>query len=358
MNYKSISNRLSLSIIVTLLSVVVLNSCSGKVSPFNSAGRTREMVVVLPVEDTDETLKTVTSEVFGAPIPLLPQPEPSLDLIYTKSDNFVSMFKAYRNILVFDIDEAKYTKPILRISYDVWAKGQQVFTAQGPSEEVIIRLLNQRGDFILDKIYKADISREIVDLKDTYSSKFAQEIDKTIPGYTMNIPTDFKWHNISEAFAWASNQGQGAKGRVDIAVYSFPYRDANTFTTEYLIAVRDSVMKANVKGEYENSYMTTEHRIFQAFRPISVRGEYRAEVKGLWAMEGDMMGGPFVMHAFVSEGGQRVIVAECFVYAPGTEKKRLLLWGETSLYTLRPKDVELKASTIFETSNQKSEENK
>ena len=38
-------------------------------------------------------------------------------------------------------------------------------------------------------------------------------------------------------------------------------------------------------------------------------------------MEGDMMGGPFVSHAHLDEKNQRVVVAETFVYAPGTKKR-------------------------------------
>lgn len=50
-------------------------------------------------------------------------------------------------------------------------------------------------------------------------------------------------------------------------------------------------------------------------------------------MEGDMMGGPFVSHAHLDEKNQRVVVAETFVYAPGTKKAKLLRRGEASLYT-------------------------
>jgi len=50
-------------------------------------------------------------------------------------------------------------------------------------------------------------------------------------------------------------------------------------------------------------------------------------------MEGDKMGGPFVSHAHLDEKNQRVVVAETFVYAPGTKKAKLLRRGEASLYT-------------------------
>ena len=57
--------------------------------------------------------------------------------------------------------------------------------------------------------------------------------------------------------------------------------------------------------------------------------------RGLWEMEGDAMGGPFVSHSIVDSSRRRIIVAEGFVYAPGMKKRNLLRQLEASLYTLK-----------------------
>ena len=58
--------------------------------------------------------------------------------------------------------------------------------------------------------------------------------------------------------------------------------------------------------------MTTEKRFTPSYEAISKNGEYCGVVRGLWEMEGDMMGGPFVSHAHLDEKNQRVVVAESF----------------------------------------------
>ena len=116
-------------------------------------------------------------------------------------------------------------------------------------------------------------------------------------------------------------------------VYSFPYTAQEAFTEDYLVAMRDSVVRRNVPGSFPNSYMKTEKRFELSYEPITYRGEYRGVLRGLWRMEGDKMGGPFVSHAHLDEKNQRVVVAETFVYAPGTKKAKLLRRGEASLYT-------------------------
>ena len=64
-------------------------------------------------------------------------------------------------------------------------------------------------------------------------------------------------------------------------------------------------------------------------------------MRGLWRMEGDMMGGPFVSVARLDEQNNRVVVAEGFVYAPETDKRNFIRRIEAALYTLRlPDEVE------------------
>ena len=58
-------------------------------------------------------------------------------------------------------------------------------------------------------------------------------------------------------------------------------------------------------------------------------------MRGLWRVQGDMMGGPFVSLTRLDEQNNRVIVAEGFVYAPETEKRNFIRRIEAALYTLR-----------------------
>ncbi len=58
-------------------------------------------------------------------------------------------------------------------------------------------------------------------------------------------------------------------------------------------------------------------------------------MRGLWKMQGDMMGGPFVSHIRLDEANNRVVVAEAFVYAPETSKRNYIRRMEASLFTLR-----------------------
>ena len=53
-----------------------------------------------------------------------------------------------------------------------------------------------------------------------------------------------------------------------------------------------------------------------------------------------MMGGPFVMHAFVNENTGMVVVVETFVYAPESNKRNLMRNLEATLYTISIAETE------------------
>ena len=70
-------------------------------------------------------------------------------------------------------------------------------------------------------------------------------------------------------------------------------------------------------------------------KPINVHNSYAMEMRGLWYMEKDCMGGPFVSHSRVDIETNSVVVVEGFVYAPEKMKRGLIRRLEGSLYTLQ-----------------------
>ena len=79
----------------------------------------------------------------------------------------------------------------------------------------------------------------------------------------------------------------------------------------------------------------TEKRAGVDYQAITLQGKYCGVMRGLWRVQGDMMGGPFVSHTRLDEQNNRVIVVEGFVYAPETEKRNFIRRIEAALYTLR-----------------------
>ena len=103
-------------------------------------------------------------------------------------------------------------------------------------------------------------------------------------------------------------------------------------------------MKVNMPGGKPGQYIQTE-KDYVSITETSHRDRYLQITRGLWYMENDMMGGPFVSHSMVDEINGRIIVAEAFLYAPNRKKGNMMRKLEASLYTIKlPADKKIENS--------------
>jgi hypothetical protein len=225
-----------------------------------------------------------------------------------------------------------YTQVNVGYEADRWTKGQMVMTMNAPDVESILAYMQENPAGISGFFSKTEMNRGTEVAANSYSNIVMDNLKNRFD-VMLNAPSEMSFIRNGQDFFWASNNAN--TGRMDVIVYTFPYTDPNTFTLEYLVAKRDSVLKINLPGSFPDSYMATETRIDLYYAPITLRGKYCGVMRGLWKMVGDMMGGPFVSVARLDETNNRVVVAEGFVYAPETSKRNYIRRLEAALYTLR-----------------------
>lgn len=316
-----------------LLLIVLMGACTGGAIMTNSTGAPSEVIVVMPDKYWNGVAGETLDDILETEVPGLPQIEPALSVSHTDPAYFDRMLKVVRNILIVNIDSSQYTKASMSTRRDEWARNQIVLRISAPSVDEFVLYVTQHSDAIINYFVKEEIKRTQEILKETYS-KGAQDRIREMFGVEISIPEGMTLSKDTTDFFWTTNNA--VRGRRDILVYSFPYTDKNTFTGEYLIAKRDSVLKANLPGAFPDSYMTTETSVIEPeYKGVEVDGQYVGELRGLWKMVGDKMGGPFISHAILDQKNQRVIVAEGFVYAPESNKRNYIRQLEAALYTMR-----------------------
>jgi hypothetical protein len=320
-------------IFISLLSILLgFSSCSSSPTSSRASGSPYEMVVVMDKVIWDSPTGEMVKEELTASIPYLPEAESYMKITYARPDQFDSFLRYIRNILIVNIDKNQYTKASLLKSSDNWAQGQSVLYLNVPDVSTLETYLAEHKGVIVNHFTKEEMRRGREFLSKSYSA-FVMDKVKAKFGITINVPEDINAFKDGEDCLWFSNDA--ATGRMDLLIYSFPYKDKSNFSLEYLVAKRDSVAKNMVPGSFEGTYMSTEKRVVDYF-PSSLNGKYCGILRGLWRMEGgDMMGGPFVSYARVDEQNQRVIVTEGFVYEPRKEKKNYIRRLEAALQTTR-----------------------
>ena len=291
----------------------VFASCGLK-GNHTSSGRAYELLVVVDHGVWDRAAGRALHDVLDSDMPGLPQSEPSFRIMYTSPKDYDSTLKLIRNIIIVDIKDI-YTKASFKYAKDV----------------------EENKQTIVDFFTRAEMNRQISMLEEKHSNFISQKVDSLF-GCDIWLPAELANSKTGKDFFWAStNTGTADRNFV---MYSYPYTDKDTFTKEYFVHKRDSVMKANIPGFKEGVYMSTDSLLTDV-RPINVQNSYTMEARGLWRMKGDFMGGPYVSHTRLDEKNQRIITAEIFVYSPDKMKRNLVRQMEASLYTLKlPNEVQ------------------
>ena len=320
-----------ISIIASLF--LLLGSCEDNPTGIRATGVYFDIVVVTDPSTWNHTAGILINDELTAPILGLPQAEASMRVTHVPTYEFKGMLTYVRNILIVNIDESLFTKVSLKTERNRWAVGQVVVYANTPTESLLVDYLKENAGSLVNYFFNTEMNRMAETLQRSYNIPAMERLHSQF-NVKMNMPTDINNFNTDLTdFFWISNNANA--GRMDMVVYTFPYTDPQTFTREYLIAMRDSILGTNIPGSFPNSYMST-NATFTTYTPITLYRKYCGVLRGLWEMEGDMMGGPFVSFARLDEVNNRVVVAEGFVYAPETDRKKNMIRRlESSLYTLR-----------------------
>lgn len=307
-----------------------------------SAGAPYEMLLVAAEDDfysgaVDSLYAILTDDVVG-----IAQSEPSFKVSRITQNNLSKTLRLCRNIIIIKIDPAMYTKCRFKYSRDVYAAPQIVMTIQAPSAQKFKNFVSDNRDVIVEFFNKAELNRQCTLLKDDHQPHIREQVQKTF-GCDIWAPTDLTDITVKRNFLWARCEKfvKKVEQNLNLVIYSYPYRDPNTFTEEYFVRKRDSVMRANIPGPREGQYMMTT-KGFTIVTEEAVHGQYAQIVRGLWNVKDYDMGGPFVSVSRVDEKNQRVVVAEAFVYYPNQPKRNVLKRLEAALYTLRlPDELDL-----------------
>lgn len=298
-----------------------------------SSGMPYEMMVVSQPADYQNGAYDALFEILNDDIPGLPQPEAHFKISRLTHENFTRTFRYCRNVIIMNIDHM-YTSCKFKFSRDVYASPQIVMTIQAPDAQSFIRFVKDNAGSLISFFTRVEMNREADNLQKEHNIPVEQKI-KELFDCDIWIPQELNKTKVGKNFFWASTDN-GTKD-MNFVMYTYPYRDKNTFTAEYFAAKRDSALRYNVPGPHDDIYMTLQDDLWEV-EDGTVHGQYAQIARGLWKMANYSMGGPFVSVSRVDEKNGRVVVAEAFIFAPGEHKKYMMRRMEAALYTLRLPD--------------------
>ena len=296
----------------------------------NISGKPGEIVVAITKGNWEGSFGTVLRDSLEAEFPFLPQSEPMYELVNVAPSGFTSMFQIHRNIIVANIS-ADVTEPGVIYKSDVWAAPQCVIRINAPTEEIAVELFQKDCEKIKAVLEQAERARVIANTK-RYEQRDLAPIVTAMAGGSPHFPSGYRLKGKKENFLWITYDPQFTEQ--SILIYKYPVVEGkDMMSPESLLEAQSNMMKENVPGMFENTYMIVSPVIAPSVKYKKYGVHEFAELRGLWEVQGDYMGGPFVSHVFYTPDGKSMILMQAFVYAPKYDKKNYLKQIESVMYS-------------------------
>ncbi len=308
---------------VILVALVFLASCKDKdqkkLLP-NVTGKSGEVVLVIAPGHWSSNVGKEFKNKFNKAYPALPQPEPMFDLVHIPYDAFSNIFKTHRNLVFARVDK-DISEPKMVIQEDRWSDPQLIVNVIAPDDSSLAAVVAEKGDILIDRIMKKEMERYAENYKKYEEKVIANQLEKKF-GIRLTIPKGYTVDVDTTDFVWIESRGRGDVVQ-GILVYAYDKPEVD-LTTDYLFAKRNQFTKRYVPGPTQGSYMAVESETIPYRREISVNDIKVIELRNLWRVENDFMGGPFISFSFIDEKQNKVINIDGFVYAPRFDKRDYL----------------------------------
>lgn len=294
-------------------------------------GSVNEILVITPKERWDGPIGDSIRTYFGQPQMGLPQGEPMFDLISLPISNFDKTVKAHRNVLIVSL-KSSIDSASITYSDSPWARSQKVFRIVAPSEEAFYNIFNANKE----KIMKVFLAAERDRLIDVYKSSPNLKVFNTFRDkhdLLLYCPGGYNINKDTADFVWASYET-----RVDSRGFIFfeePYENASQFDYQVILDNVNEKLKLFIPGPLDSTWMALDMVTPMSAANYQYAGKHYAFlIKGLWQVENDYMGGPFVLNVVLDQRNNRILYMMGYVYAPDGKKRNLLRQVESIVFSM------------------------
>ena len=293
-------------------------------------GNPGDIILVMNNESWNSEPGDTMKAIFHNYCPAVPLEEHIFDLHQIPLSQFIDQNMLHRNIIYQEIDP-KLTEAETTVIKDKYAQNQVFVNISAPNQAEFVKEVSRFRYNLIKLFLEADRDRWIAQLSRNINHTVT---DKILEKYNISIkiPANYYLDEYRDDFAWVSHETR--KSSMALLIYTYPLTDSTEFTTPYLIKERNNILKENVPGSREGSYMTTEVKHdYPYLEKVIHNGLETAIMRGLWRVHGDFMGGPFVSYTKIDSPRNRVVCVEAYVYFPNEETRDKIRQLEGIIYT-------------------------
>jgi hypothetical protein len=278
-------------------------------------------------EDWDGRVGDSLRQIIAQPLPGLPQEEYPFTVNQVDPITFNSLFKRNRNILFVGVDTLEH----FYSNTNLYASPQLTLTVLGRDKDELIKNMMSHEEELISTFKENDM--RLYQYKVTRDAYETNEINTfNNLGLEFKIPRAYRMVEDTGDFMWY--RSTITRGLLNLIAYEIPVENLDSVSEDDLIRYRDSIGKTYVPGQFDSTYLATEKQVRPIVKKVTVGGREALESRGLWYVENDYMGGPFVSYTFKDEDTGRLLVIEGFSYTPSAKKRDFVFELESILKTV------------------------
>ena len=301
--------------------IMTLSSCSTDNADYPKPAVTGKIGEVLVVMDgrhwnseAGDTLRSILEREY----PMLPQIEKSFNVLHIEYSSFLPAMQRIRNIVMVTISDEYPTANVYKRK-DPWATPQVLLSIVAPDVAQAAKAMHDKRETMLGILEQAEIDRQTRSAKIYADHEIGNAVLETF-GVQVSVPKGYRIMNKKSDFIWIESRSNYSS--TGIIIYTFPFDDINSINPDFLINKCDDFLKKNVPGERDSSRMTISKYVYPTIE-IPKGADY-IEMRGLWELVNDYMGGPFVTRFYIDATNKKITAIKGYVYAPRYDKRDYL----------------------------------
>lgn len=350
--------KLPLTLLLVVLCSLLLVDCSSLIDDKAllppATGESGEIVLVMDSAKWAGPLGDEVRNIFRAPFPGLIQDEPYFNLVYVDPDKLNSVLRNSKNMVFVNTLEGNSRGDIILRNYfteeslqtirsdtsifmskqtDLFAKGQAVMHLFQSTNEQLMKHLQKNRSTIQQYFTNVEKNRFRHALYRAPSEKGIENNLLQKHQCFLQIPYGYEIALENNNSIWIRLLDNKVDKNIFIAYKD--YTEESAFNTDNIVSFRDRTWRQYLLGDDSLSYMITEPLVPIDSTSLNWKNKFAVEVRGVWKLRNNSMGGPFLGYTFVDEAEGRLYYVEGFVYAPGEKKRNTLRELETILWTFK-----------------------
>lgn len=351
--------------IILVLFVFLLSNCSADTTPPQlkpkpkGLGSMNEINVICDQTVWDGLVGDSLDYYLAGAYPIMPRPEEIFDLRHytpekVRKEAVLTELRSYlliantadeeslmTEMIKKDLGEARYQKSLTEskahtsIGYNKWATGQMLIYLFANSEEEIAKSIKNAFPIIQQKV----VDHDKVQLDSyVYAKGENQGLTAKIEsdfGIKMKIPLDYEIAKEveEENMLWLGKETPEA--RMYAMIKQMDYKGPDQISIENAKLFSNDFGKRYVSSSEPNSYMLLNDVDLPMLEYTKdINGNYAKEYRGIWEMENDFMGGPFIDYFIVDEERGKLNFIMLFIFAPGKKKRDFMQGLEHMVNTI------------------------